>query len=103
MYSYEVRIRAVELFIKPGKRARPTIRQLGYPTKNSLKGWYREYQQYEDLPKSYAGRKSKFRQAWKAVVVEHHLTHDRCIAATMRASGYPGRGALTKWIREAIP
>ncbi|WP_157085093.1 helix-turn-helix domain-containing protein [Hydrogenophaga palleronii] len=45
MYSYEDRIRAVELYIKLGKRVRPTIRQLGYPTKSSLKGWYNEYQQ----------------------------------------------------------
>ena len=45
MYSYEDRIRAVELYIKLGKRTSPTIRQLGYPTKNALKGWYREYQQ----------------------------------------------------------
>ena len=49
MYSYEDRIRAVELYIKLGKRVRPTIRQLGYPTKNSLKDWYREYQQRLDL------------------------------------------------------
>ncbi len=103
MYSYEDRIRAVELFIKLGMRVRPTIRQLGYPTKNSLKGWYREYQQRQDLPKSYAGREPKFSQAQKAAALEHYLTHDRCIAATMRALGYPGRGTLTKWIREAIP
>ncbi|PJI95821.1 transposase InsO family protein [Acidovorax sp. 69] len=103
MYSYEERIRAVELFIKLGMRVRPTIRQLGYPTKNSLKGWYREYQQRQDLPKSYAGREPKFSQAQKAAALEHYLTHDRCIAATMRALGYPGRGTLTKWIREAIP
>ncbi|MFE1574382.1 hypothetical protein ACFIQG_21700 [Comamonas odontotermitis] len=30
MYSYEDQIRAVELYIKLGKRVRPTIRQLGY-------------------------------------------------------------------------
>lgn len=30
MYSYEDRIRAVELYIKLGKRVRATIRQLGY-------------------------------------------------------------------------
>jgi transposase-like protein len=29
MCSYEDRIRAVELYIKLGKRVRPTIRQLG--------------------------------------------------------------------------
>lgn len=37
MYSYEDRIRAVELYIKLDKRVRSTIRQLGYPTKNALK------------------------------------------------------------------
>ena len=36
MYSYEDRIRAVELYIKLGKRVRPTIRQLGYRHGNEL-------------------------------------------------------------------
>lgn len=103
MYSYEDRIRAVELYIKLGKRVRPTIRQLGYPTKNSLKGWYNEYQQKLDLPAGYAGRRPKFSLEQRAAAVEHYLTHDRCIAATMRALGYPGRGTLTAWVREAIP
>ena len=43
MYLYEDRIRAVKLYIKLGKRTGPTIRQLGYPTKNALKSWHREY------------------------------------------------------------
>ena len=103
MYSYEDRIRAVELYIKLGKRTSPTIRQLGYPSKNSLRGWYREYQQRQDLAKGYAGRAPKFSQVQKAAALEHYLANDRCIAATMRAMGYPGRGTLTKWIREAIP
>ena len=42
MYSYEERIRAVKLYIKFGNRLGATIRQLGYPTKNSLIDWYRE-------------------------------------------------------------
>ena len=45
MYSYEDRIRAVRLYIKLGKRTAATIRQLGYPTKNSLKGWHQEHEQ----------------------------------------------------------
>jgi len=49
MYSYEDRIRAVELYIKLGKRVRATIRQLGYPTKNALKGWHRECDQRLDF------------------------------------------------------
>ncbi len=103
MYSYEDRIRAVELYIKLGKRVGPTIRQLGYPTKNALKDWYREYQQRLDLPVGYAGREPKFSQAQKTAAIEHYLAHDRCIAATMRALGYPGRGTLTAWVREALP
>jgi putative transposase len=103
MYSYEDRIRAVELYIKLGKRVRPTIRQLGYPTKNALKGWYREYEQRLDVPVGYAGRKPKYSQGQKEAAVEHYLTHDRCIAATMRALGNPGRGTLTAWVREALP
>ena len=43
MYSYEERIRAVKLYIKLGGRLGATICKLGYPTKNSLISWYREY------------------------------------------------------------
>jgi len=39
MYSYDDRLRAVQLYIKLGKRVGLTIRQLGYPTKNALKAW----------------------------------------------------------------
>ena len=49
MYSYEDRIRAVKLYIKFGKRTGLTIRQLGYPTKNSLKGWYQEHDQGREM------------------------------------------------------
>jgi transposase-like protein len=49
MYSYEDRIRAVRLYIKLGRRTGATIRQLGYPTKNALKSWHREYEQGGDL------------------------------------------------------
>lgn len=49
MSSQGDRIRAFELYIKLGKRVRPTASQLGYATKNSLKGRHREYQQRLDL------------------------------------------------------
>ncbi len=38
MYSYADRLRAVELYTRLGKRLNATIRQLGYPTKNSPSG-----------------------------------------------------------------
>lgn len=103
MYSYEDRIRAVELYIRLGKRVRATILQLGYPTKNALKGWHREYEKRLDLPVGFAVRGPKYSQAQKQAAVEYYLTHDRCISATMRALGYPGRGTLTAWVREALP
>lgn len=103
MYSYEDRIRAVELYIKLGKRVKATIRQLGYPTKNALKGWFRQYERGLDLPKGYARPKPKYSQEQKEVAVRHYLEHGRCIAATIRAQGYPGRASLVAWIEELHP
>jgi transposase-like protein len=70
MYSYEDRIRAIELYIKLGKRVRATIRQLGYPTKNALKGWYREHERRGDLARGYhrAPKYSMAQQQGKRVV-----------------------------------
>ena len=103
MYSYEDRIRAVKLYIKLGKRLSSTIRQLGYPTKNSLIGWYREYEQSQDLRIGYSRTGQKYSDQQKHAAVKHYLEHDRCIASTMRALGYPGREVLTRWIDELHP
>ena len=103
MYSYEERIRAVKLYIKLGKRTGPTIRQLGYPTKNSLKGWYREYERDRDLQVMYTRSRVKYTTEQIQVAVQHYLDHDRCIASTLRALGYPCRGLLTAWIDEFHP
>lgn len=103
MYSYEDRLRAVQLYIQLGKRVGPTIRQLGYPTKNALKGWYREYEQMLDLPAGYARRKQRYLQAQKEVAVEHYRTHGQCIASTIHALGYPCRSVLSDWIGEVFP
>lgn len=103
MYSYADRIRAVALYIKLGLRVRATIRQLGYPTKNALKGWYQHYLKHQDLPASQAPRAPKYSLQQRQVAIAHYLAHDRCIAATMRALGYPGRGTLTAWVRQDCP
>lgn len=50
MYSYDERLRAVELYIRLGKRARATICELGYSTAKALRSWYREYERKKDLP-----------------------------------------------------
>jgi hypothetical protein len=81
MYSYEDRLRAVQLYIKLGKRVGLTIRQLGYPTKNALKAWHREYELRHDLAAVYV-RRPKYSQAQKAhpsgryKVAMNRISHD---------------------------
>jgi len=103
MYSYKDRIRAVRLYIKLNKRTGATIRQLGYPTKNALKSWYREYEQSRDLQVGYARSMFKYTDEQRQVAVQHYLDHDRCVASTMKALGYPCRETLTTWIDELHP
>ena len=74
----------------------------GYPTKNALKTWYREYEQSPELRASYT-RPAKFSQAEKQRAVEHYLEHGRCIAATIKALRYPCRSLLSAWLQELHP
>ena len=102
MYSYEDKIRAVELYIKLGKRVRATIRQLGYPTKNALKGWYREHERRGEIAKGYH-RAPKYSMAQQQAALDHYLRQGRCIDWTRKALGYPCRHLLRSWIDERHP
>ena len=103
MYSYEERIRAVKLYIKLGGRLGATLRKLGYPTKNTLISWYREYEREQDLQVGYSRAPSKYSAEQKQRAVQHYLDHDQCVASTLRALGYPCRDLLTRWINELHP
>ena len=85
MYSYEGGSRAVQLYIKFGKRTGPTIRQLDYPTKRALKSGYREREPGRDLRAGDARARQKYTVQQMQVAVQHHLDNDRCIASTARA------------------
>jgi transposase-like protein len=102
MFSYEDRLRAVQLYIKLGKRIGLTIRQLGYPTKNALRSWYREYERCQDLPAGYV-RRQRYSETDKHRAVEHYLDHGRCIALTIKALGYPSRSLLSAWLQDVHP
>jgi transposase InsO family protein/transposase-like protein len=103
MYSYEDRIRAVKLYIELGKRTGATIRKLGYPTKNALKSWHLEFEKGHDLPAGYVLLRPKYSDEQKKVAVEHYLNHDRCLAGTRKALGYPCRDTLAAWVYELHP
>ena len=103
MYSYEERVRAVELYIKLGKRPRAVIRQLGYPTKNSLRIWHEVFQKKGDVQASYVRQKWKYSDEQKNVAIEHYINHGRCFAFTRKALGYPGLHTIKQWIYERYP
>lgn len=102
MYSYDDRLRAVQLYIELGKRVGLTIRQLGYPTKNALKAWHQAYEQRQGLPPGYA-REPKYTPAQRQMAVDHFAANGRCLAVTIKALGYPSRSLLAGWIRNAHP
>ena len=102
MYSHEDRLSAVQLYIKLDKRIGLTIRQLGYPTKNALLSWHREYERRLDLPAGYV-RQPRYSQALKELAVRRYFEHGRCIAATIKALGYPSRSLLSDWLQELNP
>jgi transposase InsO family protein/transposase-like protein len=103
MFSYEERIRAVELYFKLGERSAATRRQLGYPTKNSLASWCREFETFGDLKVDYSRSKPKYSNEQKRVAVDHYVSHGCCFSTTLRALGYPCRGVLTAWVHERHP
>lgn len=92
----------MQLYIRLGKRIGLTIRQLGYPTKNALKTWYREYEQRHELPAGYV-RPPRYSQTQRERAVEHCLEHGRCIAVTIKSLGYPSRSLLAEWLQELHP
>ena len=102
MYSHEDRHRAVQIYIRLGKRVGLAMRQLGYPTQNALKSWHLEYEQRRDLPAGYV-RRPRHSQVQKVRAVEHDLGHGRCVAATIKGEGYPSRALLPAWVQQLQP
>lgn len=84
MYSYEDRLRAVQLYIKLEKRVRLTIRPLGYPTKDAFKSWYRAYERSADMPAGYARRRGVRRRRG----ISRSSTTERMVVASWRRFGH---------------
>lgn len=103
MYSYEDRVRAVKLYFELGRRLRLTLLKLGYPTKNSLIAWVREFEHKQNLKQGYQRQKWKYDEEDRRCAVEHYVENGHCLAYTRRTLGYPCRITLNKWIRELRP
>jgi len=102
MFSYEERIKAVKLLIQYDMSYADVIRELGYPSKMSLRNWYEEYKDSDDLHTNYI-RKCKYSSEEKQVAVTYYLEHGKSVSRTVRKLGYPSRPELDKWIAEIAP
>ena len=57
MYSYEDRMRAVELYIQFDLQAEKTARALGYASARNIQRWYKEHKEAGALHKTISGEK----------------------------------------------
>jgi Transposase. len=102
MYSYEDRIKAVELYIKYDLSAADTVRELGYPGRKMLVLWYKEYQETGRLHQQFI-KNPEYNSDQMKIAVNYYLEHGRNITRTVRAVGYPTRETLRGWIDELAP
>ena len=104
MYSLEDRMKAVSLYFKYGGSSATVRRELGYPSRKSLRLWVREYKATGVLHEGYSGaRKPKYSNEQKQVAVDYYLEHGRSLRGTIRELGYPHRETLKQWLDEALP
>ena len=103
MYSYEERLKAVQLYIQYDKSYASVFRELGYPpSSHSIKLWYKEYEETGDLHKSYSST-SKYSDEQRKAAVQYYVEHGRSKSRTVKALGYPTRQQLTEWIKQDLP
>ena len=102
MYTLEQRERAVELYVRYGRKATATMRELGYPkSRQQLRAWHREW---EERGGALEGRSmQRYTDAQKRAAVDHYLEHRRCGAYARRELGYPKSWKKLKVARVAQP
>lgn len=102
MYSYEQRMKAVELYIEKDKSPAAVFNLLGYPVRSTLYEWFREFSESGNLHESRL-RWSKFTEEQKLAAVKHYFESGRSLSKTKRALGYPSLALLCAWIDEIAP
>lgn len=103
MYSYEERKKAVDLYIKYGKKATAVITELGYPNRHSLVQWYKAFTKAGKIEVPDLSGRTKYTEEQKIKAVEFYIEHGKSISYTRQQLGYPGIHLLSKWIDEIRP
>ena len=104
-YSKEQRRRAAELYERYEHSAADVIRELGYPSKEALRMWHRDWleERRTGIPSSRGEHYSRYTDGQRRAAVDHYLTHGRRLSRTIRQMGYPSREVLAAWIDELAP
>ena len=95
-------MRAVKAYIASGYQANKTIQELGYPSHEALRGWYREYQKSGDLHRDFI-RAPLHTQEQKEKAVAHYYANGCNYTKTSKALGYVNRDRLRQWVLETRP
>jgi len=102
MYSQEDRRRAVELFIKSGKKKLAVKNALGFPDGKTMERWYQEYMD-TGIVKEKRTKWFKFTEEQKHHAVQHFVLTGSSFSKTVRELGYPSRALLDTWVKELAP
>jgi len=100
MYSYEERMKAVELYLQNGHKASKVIKELGYPERHMLLLWYKEYLNSGALHEKFE-KKRKYSDEQKNLALQYYWDHDCNVDHTIKALGYPSKTLMKNWVREA--
>lgn len=104
MYSYEQKMKAVELYIEYDHYAAAVRYELGYPKRNgTLLEWYREYMETGDLHEGYKPYIRKYTEEEREAAVRYFLENGRSYANTITQLGYPSYCYLRKWVKADVP
>ena len=104
MFSTEQRRIAIETFIRFDHSYADTIAELGYPTRHSLRAWYKDYLEHGEVRPPKRQREPKLALEMRQAAVDCCLAHGKSLARTMRGMGCPaGRECLCDWIDELAP
>lgn len=105
-YSRQQWDRAVGLYIRYECCAADAIHELGYPSKEALRMWYRERLEEEraGVLSRRGERQRRYSEEQKCAAVDHYLECGRRLSRTMRMLGYPeSKELLMAWIDELAP
>jgi len=100
MYSYDERMKAINLYLQNGHKASKVIEELGYPERHMLHLWYKEYEASGQLHKQFASKRKKYTEKQKEEAVQFYLEHNHSLKQTIRALGYPSETMLKYWVRD---